>query len=135
MNNYCINLLKRSRQKKIVFYCKEYKRYIDYQLDCKNCLKRNFVRNKGIKKVSKKRIFVTKETYNKVYDRDKGKCRLKDFSCNGELELHHIRYRSEAKDLINEPTNCIMLCVKHHKEVHSNKKYWQPKLKEMIGEN
>ena len=132
---YCINLLKRSRQKKIVFYCKEYKRYIDYQLDCKNCLKLNFVRNKGIKKVSKKRIFVTKETYNKVYDRDKGKCRLKDFSCNGELELHHIRYRSEAKDLINEPTNCIMLCVKHHKEVHSNKKYWQPKLKEMIGEN
>ena len=77
MNNYCIFLLKRSRQKKIVFYCKEYKRYIDYQLDCKNCLKRNLVRNKGIKKVSKKRIFVTKETYNKVYDRDKGKCRLK----------------------------------------------------------
>ena len=135
MNSYCINLLKRTRQKKIVFYCKEYKRYIDYQLDCKNCLKRNLVRNKGIKKVSKKRIFVTKETYNKVYDRDKGKCRLKDFSCNGKLELHHIRYRSEAKDLINEPTNCIMLCVKHHKEVHSNKKYWQPKLKEMIGES
>lgn len=132
---YCINLLKRSRQKKIVFYCKEYKRYIDYRVDCKNCLKRNLVRNKGIKKVSKKRIFVTKETYNKVYDRDKGKCRLKDFSCNGGLELHHIQYRSEAKDLINEPTNCIMLCVKHHKEVHSNKKYWQPKLKEMIGEN
>lgn len=132
---YCTNLLKRSRQKKIVFYCKEHKRYIDYRVDCKNCLKRNLVRNKGIKKVSKKRIFVTKETYNKVYDRDKGKCRLKDFSCNGELELHHIRYRSEAKDLINEPTNCIMLCVKHHKEVHSNKKYWQPKLKEMIGES
>ena len=135
MNSYCINLLKRTRQKKIVFYCKEYKRYIDYSVDCKNCLKRNLVRNKGIKKVSKKRICVTKETYNKVYDRDKGKCRLKDFSCNGGLELHHIQYRREAKDLINEPTNCIMLCVNHHKEVHSNKKYWQPKLKEMIGEN
>jgi hypothetical protein len=26
-----------------------------------------------------------------------------------------------------------MLCLKHHKEVHSNKHYWQPILKEMIN--
>ena len=104
--------------------------YID---DCKKCLKFEPHANKPIKKVSKKRITVTEETYNKVMQRDKGKCRLLDCTCYGKLELHHIRYRSEAKNLINEPTNCIMLCTTHHKLVHSNKHYWQPILKEMIN--
>ena len=104
--------------------------YID---NCKKCLKFEPRANKPIKKVSNKRITVTEETYNKVVQRDKYKCRLLDCTCYGKLELHHIRYRSEAKDLINEPTNCIMLCLKHHKQVHSNKHYWQPILKEMIN--
>lgn len=130
---FCKNLLKRQRQLKIVFYCKFYKRYIDYRVVCKNCLNFNLVRNKPIRKVSNKRIFVKKEIYDKVFERDKGKCRLKDITCNGELELHHIVYRSEDKSLINEPTNCIMLCTKHHKEVHSNKHKWQTILKEMIN--
>ena len=103
--------------------------YID---ECKKCLKFEPRVNKPMKKVSNKRIIVTEETYNKVMERDKYKCRLLDYTCYGKLELHHIRYRSEAKDLINEPTNCIMLCLKHHKQVHSNKHYWQPILKEMI---
>jgi len=97
---------------------------------CKNCL--NFIveANKPIKKVSKKRIFVKKQIYDIVYERDKGKCRLCE---NTQVELHHIIYKSENKNLINEPTNCIMLCTKHHKLVHSNKHYWQPILKEMIN--
>lgn len=103
--------------------------YID---NCKKCLKFEPHVNKPIKKVSNKRITVTEETYNKVMQRDKYKCRLLDCTCNGGLELHHIRYRSEAKDLINEPTNCIILCNRHHRLVHSNKHYWQPILKEMI---
>ena len=109
--------------------------YID---KCKKCLKFEPRVNKPIKKVSNKRITVTEETYNKVMQRDKGKCRLahvtyNGVSCYGGLELHHIKYRSEAKDLINEPTNCICLCTAHHKLVHSNKHYWQPILKEMIN--
>ena len=109
--------------------------YID---KCKKCLKFEPRVNKPIKKVSNKRIIVTEETYNKVVQRDKGKCRLahvtyNGISCNGGLELHHIQYRSEAKDLINEPTNCIMLCNAHHRLVHSNKHLWQPILKEMIN--
>ena len=101
--------------------------YID---DCKKCLKFEPRVNKPIKKVSNKRITVTEETYNKVMQRDNYKCRLCGTSLN--LHLHHIVYRSEDKSLINEPSNCIMLCIKHHKEVHSNKHYWQPILKEMI---
>lgn len=104
--------------------------YID---DCKKCLKFEPRANKPIKKVSNKKIIVTEETYNKVMQRDKYKCRLLDCTCYGKLELHHIVYRSENKKLINEPTNCIMLCLKHHKQVHSNKHYWQPILKEMIN--
>lgn len=125
---YCKNLSKCLNGK---IKCKYYKRYIDYSIDCQNCSKLIVVRNKPIKKVSKKRIFVKKEIYNKVYERDK-QCRLKDTSCQGGLELHHIIYRSENKDLINEPTNCIMLCNKHHRLVHSDKHKWQPILKEII---
>jgi hypothetical protein len=62
-----------------------------------------------------------------------GRCRLEDENCIGKLALHHIVYRSEDKKLINEPTNCIMLCKYHHDLVHSNKHYWQPILKEIIN--
>lgn len=114
--------------------CKYYKRYIDYNVDCKNCLNRNFVRNKPIKKVSKKRITVTQDTYNKVMQRDNCRCRLCGTSLN--LQLHHIIYRSEDKSKINDENNLIMLCAEHHRLVHSNKHYWQPKLLEMNkGEN
>lgn len=113
--------------------CQYYKKYISLLSECQNCPNLILKRNKPIKKVSNKRITVTEETYNKVMQRDKYKCRLLDCTCNGRLELHHIRYRSEAKDLINEPTNCIILCNRHHRLVHSNKHYWQPILKEMIN--
>lgn len=114
------------------FKCKFYKKDIDNGSICKNCLEFDLKRNKPIKKISKKRITVSKKTYEKVLQRDKGKCRLLSQYCNGGLELHHIVYRSENKNLIDEPDNCIMLCTAHHKLVHSNKKLWQPKLKEMI---
>lgn len=128
---YCVNLLKRQRHYKIVFYCKENKEYIDSFDKCKNCPKMVFKRNKPIKKVGKKRIFVTEETYNSVYTRDKGECRL----CgSNKIQLHHIIYRSEDKSKINDVDNCIMLCKRCHDLVHSNKKLWQPKLKRMIKE-
>ncbi len=114
------------------FKCKLLKQQITLT-QCKNCLQFIVERNKGIKKVSSKREFVKKETYQKVFERDKGKCRL--CGTTKELQLHHIKYRSEKKDLINEPSNLIMLCSEHHRLVHSNKHYWQPKLIEMIGEN
>lgn len=122
----CANLLKRSRNFKTVFYCKEYKRYIDYRIDCKNCSKWILKTNKPIKKVSKNKKTVSKETYQKVYERDRGICQL----CGSSqcIEAHHIRYRSERKDLIDEQTNLILLCKKCHMLVHSNKHYWQPLL-------
>ena len=132
---YCKYLSKSLKGK---IKCRYYKRYISLLSECKNCSDFEIKRNKPIKKVSNKRITVTEETYNKVMQRDNYKCRLahvtyNGVSCNGGLELHHIRYRSEAKDLINEPTNCIILCNRHHRLVHSNKHYWQPILKEMIN--
>ena len=85
-----------------------------------------------VHKSKKRRITVSKEVYNTVIQRDNYSCRLIDNSpCDGWLELHHILYRSERKDLINDVDNCIMLCIKHHKLVHSNKKKWQPILIDM----
>ena len=127
---YCKNLLKRHRQTKIVFFCKKNKRYIDIWQECENCRDFILVKNKPIKKVSNKKITVTEETYNKVMQRDKYKCRLCGTPFN--LNEHHIVYKSEDRKLINEPTNLIVLCTKCHALVHSNKHYWQPILKEMI---
>ena len=112
--------------------CKYYKRYIDYNVDCKNCSNRNLVANKPIRKVSKNRIIVKKETYNKVMQRDNYKCIMLNYECKGKIELHHVRYRSERKDLINEPNNCVCLCTFHHKLVHSNKKKYQPILLKIL---
>jgi len=78
---------------------------------------------------SKKRITVSKETYNIVIQRDNYSCRL--CGSTNWLQLHHILYRSERKDLINDIDNCIMLCENCHRTVHSNKKKWQPILLEM----
>ena len=85
--NKCINLLKRQRKYKPYFYCKAFKKEITLPCE-KNCSQFILVRNKPIKKVSKKRIFVKKEIYDEVYNRDKGKCRLCGTSLN--LQLHHI---------------------------------------------
>lgn len=100
--------------------------------ECKKCVRNKPRANKPIKKVSKKKKRVSEETYKKVYERDKGICRLKDKNCSYGLEYHHIIYRSEDKNLIDVANNGIMLCVYHHKKVHSNKHYWQPILKDII---
>jgi hypothetical protein len=128
---YCKNLLKRQRKYKPYFYCKALRKEIILPCD-KSCLKLILVRNRPIKKKSNKRITVTEETYNKVMQRDNYKCVMLNYECKGKIELHHVRYRSERKDLINEPNNCVCLCTFHHKLVHSNKKKYQPILLKML---
>lgn len=124
----CKNLRIRQKHYNRFLWCKIKNNVITLD-ECKNCSKLNLVRNKSIKRVSSKRVFVDKKIYDKVYERDKGICRL----CGKtDIELHHIRYRSERKDLINDVNNCIMLCTSCHRLVHSNKHYWQAKLLEMI---
>ena len=110
--------------------CRYYKRHISSLLECKNCSNLIYKANKPIKKVSNKRITVTEETYNKVMQRDKGKCRLCGTSLN--LHLHHIDGR--GKDLTNNINNCIILCENCHLNiVHKNQKKYRPILKEMIN--
>ena len=78
-----------------------------------------------------KRETVKDETYKKVWEVCKGKCVI----CGAtDIQAHHIRYRSERKDLINEPTNIVMLCVKHHAEIHKDKRNWQPVLLKIAKE-
>ena len=128
---YCKNLLKRQRKYKPYFYCKALRKEIILPCD-KNCSKLILVVNKPIKKVSKNRITVTQETYNKVMQRDNCRCVMLNYECKGKIELHHVRYKSERKDLINEPNNCVCLCTFHHKLVHSNKKKYQPILLKIL---
>ena len=128
--NKCKYITIRSKNYEKYFYCRLNKKIINYTTECIKCVKNEPRKNKGINKVSKKRITVKEETYNKVMQRDNYKCRLCGTSLN--LQLHHVIYRSEDKSKINDVNNCIMLCVEHHALVHSNKKYWQPKLLELV---
>ena len=125
--SYCKNLVKKINGK---LRCKIIKQEItlDY---CKKC--RNFETriNKPIKKKSNHKRTVSEQTYHLVLNRDL-ECRLRNYRCEGRLELHHIVYRSEDVNLIDEPNNCIMLCTYHHRLVHSNKHKYQPILKEII---
>ena len=123
----------RFRHKKDILYQVCLKKRLEGHINenlCYMCDDKEYKKVKSIKKVSPTRIFVTNETYETVYLRDKGKCRL----CGNDkgLHLHHIIYRSQNKHLINDVDNCIMLCVKCHLLVHSNKKKYQPILMEMI---
>ena len=139
--NCCINLKLRTKKGVKYFYCVR-KRAIVKQKECWICLDRETKKTSKIavktrlKPISKKRVCVSKKTYNEVYERDKGCCRFCGAVDN--LQLHHIYYRSERKDLIDDPNNCIMLCHrdfsknKCHKLVHSNKKKYQPILLEII---
>ena len=84
---YCKNLRIRKKNYKPYFYCLEFRRVITLTC-CEKCLKRNLVRNKGIKKIGKNKISVKKEIYEQVFNRDKGQCKLCGTSQN--LHLHHI---------------------------------------------
>lgn len=136
MLNKCLYLRLRSRKGiKYQFCIKEgCKGQINAE-KCYICPFKEYKKQKPIKKVSKHKIKVSHETYTKVIERDNYTCQMYNLmDCEGNLELHHILYRSQRKDLIDEPTNCIMLCKKHHKLVHSNKKKYQPMLLELMKE-
>ena len=142
MNNYCIHLKKRKNKpycnllnKEIRFsLCrecdnKEYKKS-DIKISKKSTLKeKSPVKSGKMKNKSNKRITVSKEVYNIVIERDKYCCRV--CGSTNWIQLHHILYRSQRKDLINDINNCIMLCDNCHRLVHNNKKKWQPILLEM----
>ena len=129
MNNYCVHLKKRENEP----YCSLFNKKIMLS-ECRGCVNKEYKKNAQKKKnivhkSKRKRITVSKETYNAVIERDKYCCRL--CGSTNWLALHHIEYRSERRDLINDSNNCIMLCEKCHRKVHSNKKQWQPILLEM----
>lgn len=124
----CKYFRKRSKDLKPYFYCVKKGKQVIW--GCyENCLKWQPRENKGIKKVSKKRIVVSDETYRQVFNRDNGLCQLCATSEN--LQLHHILGR--GKDLTNNVDNCIMLCANCHLNiVHKNQKKYRPILQKII---
>ena len=134
MQNKCINLRFRKKQGKTYCYCTKKRAVIEFSC-CFNCSNREYkkvakmVAKKPIKKVSKKRVTVSRKTYDEVYERCNGRCAICGTTQN--LHLHHIEGR--GKDKTDDPNNCIMLCQHCHLDVvHKNNKYWRVKLKEMI---
>lgn len=127
--NKCKYLTIRTKNYEKYFYCRLNKKIINYTVECVKCVKNEPRKNKSINKVSKKKITVTQDTYNKVMQRDNGRCRLCGTSLN--LHLHHIDGR--GKDLTNDINNCIMLCRHCHLEVvHKNQKKYRPLLKKLL---
>lgn len=127
VNNNCKYFRIRTRQYKKYFYCIKNKEMISLN-NCYMCDDKEYKERKTINKISKKRITVSEKTYDEVYKKCNGQCQI-CYTTNN-LHYHHILYRSERRDLIDDPSNGIMLCTKCHKIVHSNKHYWQPILLE-----
>lgn len=122
---FCKNLVKKLNGK---FRCKVIKQEITLDW-CDKCNNKEYKTNKPIKKKSNNKEEVTKETYNIVFNRDKGKCALCGTTKN--LQLHHILGRSKL--LTNKIDNCIMLCENCHiNVVHKNQKKYRPILLEII---
>jgi len=84
-----------------------------------------------MKKFSKNHISVSKQTYEEVINRDHHRCVM--CGANYPLQLHHIMNR-QFKHLIDEPTNCVMLCASCHQLVHSNQNKYRELLKGYINE-
>ena len=113
---YCTKL-KREIPKNGCYGCVDKENKIQYQKKTKNIseniikpLEKHYSEKTKIpKKVTRKKT-VSYSTYQIVLARDNYKCRLCGNDNRYELELHHIYYRSQRKDLIDEPNNCIMLC-------------------------
>lgn len=81
---------------------------------------------KGSNKVLKsKPRDISKENREEIKRLFKGKCGL----CGKQgVHIHHIVYKSEDRDKIDDYYNLFLLCFTCHEKVHSNKKYWQPRL-------
>lgn len=131
----CEHFKRRSKNYKYYLYCNKLKKEITFD-DCKGCdfkeyKERNPIKTtKPIKKASKRRVTVTKQTYEYVYTRDDGRCVL--CGLKRQLQLHHINGR--GKELTNDINNCIMLCFDcHHNKVHKNNKYYRKILLNMVG--
>ena len=92
--------------------CKYHKRYINYKVDCENCSKTIFVRNKPIKKVSKKRMKLEKERDKNLVK--SGKCDYCKKYCD-RLDPHEVYGGSNRKRSI-ENGFVALLC----RECHQN---------------
>lgn len=132
--NKCLYLRFRTKKGIIYCYCTKKRKMIPKN-ECRECDLKEYKVYRS-KNNNKNKIKVSKETYQKVLNRDRC-CRLCGNNNIYQLVLHHIKYRSERKDLIDDPNNCIMLCGnftknKCHEKVHSNKKKYQPLLIELL---
>ena len=132
--NGCLYIRKRTKKGQAYCYCAFKRAVIDFN-DCKGCINKEYKKvakltaKTRIKPVSKKRVTVSKKTYQEVYERCNGMCAI--CGTNQNLHLHHIDGR--GKDKTDDSKNCIMLCNYCHLEVvHKNNKYWKVKLKEML---
>lgn len=130
MLNKCSYLRVRHKKHQLYYFCTKTREIV--QKGCyMGCLDREYKKPKPINKVSKKRITVSRGTYEEVFLRDKGRCRL--CGTNKNLHLHHILGR--GKDKTDNPNNCIMLCQECHLNVvHKNNKKYRPILLELIKE-
>ena len=140
MYSKCMNLRIRTKQGVKYLYCLVKHRKIERN-DCIDCDNKEYkkvpkmaVKTK-IKPVSKKRKCVSKKTYNEVFERCGGKCALCETTLY--LEYHHIYFRSERPDLIDDPDNGIMLCGEfanncHKGKAHKQKRVWQPILLRVV---
>ena len=77
----------------------------------------------GITEIASRNVLYPgyKEWRKEVFKRDGYKCVKCGCNKSGELEAHHIKPRSEFKELILDISNGLTVCKKCHKNIHYGK--------------
>lgn len=124
----CANLLKRSRNLKIVFYCKEYKRDIDYRIDCKNCSKWKIKANTPIRKRTAKQNKIERQRFS-ILTTDFKKC----YICGKPKNEIHELYGGCNRQTSMKLGLCIPICRLCHNRWEIDKDF--RKKYQAIGRN
>ena len=132
MNNKCQYLRIRTKNYTKYTYCTHFKAPTSTN-ECSVCelysRKQTFVKTPkkvlktGIRKKPHKRAEqVNSDTYDFVYNRDKGRCVI--YGSNEMIQLHHINGRGKNKT--NNIDYCVMLCRNcHFDKVHQKNKFYK----------
>lgn len=114
----CANILKRSRNLKTVFYCKEFKKYIDISNDCQNCSKWKMKANTLIRKRTAKQNKLEKQRFS-ILTTDFTKC----YICGKpKSEIHEI-FSGSNRQTSMKLGLCIPICRLCHNRWKIDKEF------------
>lgn len=124
----CANIFKRSKNYKMVFYCKKHKKYINISTDCESCSDFILKRNKPIRKRTAKQNKLEKQRFS-ILTTDFTKC----YICGKPKNEIHELYGGCNRQTSMKLGLCIPICRLCHNRWEIDKDF--RKKYQAIGRN